>query len=101
VEPALFREILTLARERYVTDRATYHFSAQLTKVPAPEALSDANLPGLLEQFDARQVLHMTFGSVLDRFGGEIRSVLAAHEEAYYAALEAHFEKHLSPFAVK
>jgi hypothetical protein len=98
VEPALFREILALARERYATDRATYHVSAQPTKVPAPEVLSDADLPGLLEQFDARQMLHVTFGSALDRFSGDLLSVLAAHEEAYYTALETHFEKHLSPF---
>jgi len=98
VEPALFREILTLARERYATDRATYHFSAQLTKVPAPEALSDADLLGLLEQFDARQVLHMTFGSVLDRFGDQLLAVLREHEEVYYGMLESHFKRHLEPF---
>jgi hypothetical protein len=101
VEPALFREILTLARERYATDRATYHFSAQLTKVPVSEALSDADLPGLLEQFDARQVLHMTFGSVLDRFGDQLLAALQEHEEVYYGMLESHFQRHLSPFAVK
>jgi len=98
VEPALFRKILAYAIGRYPEDRATYHVSAQLTKVPAPDALSDADLPGLLDQFDARQVLHVTFGSMLDRFGREILSVLTAHEEAHYAALEAHFDKHLSPF---
>ncbi|MBC8446445.1 MAG: hypothetical protein H8D78_01720, partial [Chloroflexi bacterium] len=100
VEPALFREILAYAVERYPEDRATYHVSAQLANVPAPDALSDVDLPGLLEQFDARQVLHVTFGSMLDRFGKEILSVLAVHEEAHYAALETHFEKHLSPFAI-
>jgi hypothetical protein len=98
VEPALFREILTLARERYATDRATYHFSAQLTKVPVPEALSDADLLGLLEQFDARQVLHMTFGSVLGRFGDQLLTALQEYEEVYYRMLESHFQRHLSPF---
>ena len=101
VEPALFREILTLARERYATDRATYHVSAQLINVPAPDVLSDADLPGLLEQFDARQVLHVTFGSVLDRFGDKLLTALRDHEEAYYRTLESHFQRHLSPFAVK
>ena len=101
VEPTLFRGILAYAIERYPEDRATYHVSAQLANMPTPEALSDVGLPGLLEQFDARQVLHVTFGSVLDRFGRDLLSVLAAHEEAHYAALEAHFEKHLSSFAVR
>jgi hypothetical protein len=98
VDPALFREILAFARERYDTDRATYHVSAQLAKVPAPDALDDADLPGLLEQFDARQVLHVTFGSVLDRFGDQLLAALRGHEETYYNLLESHFRRHLSPF---
>ncbi len=99
VTPALFREILAFARERYDTDRATYHVSAQLTNIPAPDTLSDADLPGLLEQFDARQVLHVTFGSVLDRFGDRLLATLRRHEEVYYALLEAHFQRHLAAFA--
>ena len=96
--PALFREILALARERYETDRATYHVSAQLARVPAPDGLSDADLPGLLDQFDARQVLHVTFGSVLDRFGDRLLATLREHEETYHTLLEYHFDLHLSPF---
>jgi len=99
VEPALFRQILAYAIERYPEDRATYHVSAELARAPMPDTLADADLPALLDQFDARQVLHVTFGSMLDRFGKEILGVLAAHEEAHYAALEVHFDKHLSPFA--
>ena len=33
-DPTLFREILTLARARYSEDRASYHVSADVTKVP-------------------------------------------------------------------
>jgi len=98
VDSALFREILAYAIERYPEDRATYHVSAELARIPALDTLADADLPALLDQFDARQVLHVTFGSMLDRFGKEILSVLAGHEAAHYAALEAHFEKHLLPF---
>jgi hypothetical protein len=98
VDPALFREILAFARARYDTDRATYHVSAQLANVPAPSALSDADLPTLLEQFDARQVLHVTFGSVLDRFGDQLLATLRGHEETYHNLLESHFRRHLSPF---
>lgn len=99
VEPALFREILAFARERYEIDQASYHVSAQLDRLPAINTLGDADLPRLLEQFDARQVLHVTFGSAMDRFGTQLRAVLTEHEEAYYTALEAHFGKHLAPFA--
>jgi hypothetical protein len=98
VDSALFREILTYSRQRYDTDRATYHVSAQLAKVPAPDALSDAGLSSLLDQFDARQVLHVTFGSVLDHFGDRLLETLQQHEEVYSALLEVHFQRHLSPF---
>jgi hypothetical protein len=98
VDPALFRRILVLAIERYPQDRATYHVSAELSRVPVPDSLPDEDLAGLLDQFDAREVLHVTFGSALERYGEELLAVLAIHEEAHYAALEKHFDKHLSPF---
>jgi hypothetical protein len=98
VDSGLFREILAFARERYETDRATYHVSAQLAKVPAPDAVSDAGLSALLGQFDARQVLHVTFGSALDRFGDRLLETLWEHEEVYYTLLASHFERHLLPF---
>jgi hypothetical protein len=98
VRPAMFRQILAYAIRRYPEDRATYHVSATLARVPAPDELANADLPAVLDQFDARQVLHVTFGSVLSRFGAELLEALTAEEEAHYAALEAHFEKHLAPF---
>ena len=97
VDPELFREILALARERYEIDRATYHVSADLARVPGGDTLTDGELPLLLEQFDARQVLHVTFGSVLDRFGRRLRETLERNEEIYAAVLEAHFKRHLAP----
>jgi len=100
VDPELFRQILAFARERYGEDRATYHVSGELARVPLPEDLADGQLAGLLDQFDGRQVLHVTFGSVLHRYGERLFAVLAKHEEAYYAALEAHFVRHLKPFQV-
>ena len=99
VDPGFFREILELARARYEEDRATYHVSAELGKVPPPDELADDELAGVLDQFDGREVLHVTFGSVLDRYGDRLRETLDAHEEAHYAALEAHFQRHLAPFA--
>jgi hypothetical protein len=99
VEPALFREILAFARPRFATDRATYHVSADAARVPAPEELTDSELSTVLDTFDGREVLHITFGSVLDHFGPRLKDMVARNEEAYYSALEAHFVKHLAPFA--
>ena len=72
--------------------------SGQLEKVPASAALEDLALPNLLDDFDARQILHVTFGSALDRFGAQLKSVLGEHEETHYDFLQAHFVRHLAPF---
>lgn len=99
-EPAAFREVLDFARTRYETDRATYHVSADLHAVPATGTLDDAALPALLDQFAARQVLHVTFGSVLDHYGERLRAVLRAREERYHDLLARHFARHLEPFCI-
>ena len=70
-------------------------------------ATPPAELPALLEQFDAREILHVTFGSVLTaqgaggkrRFYPRLMELLRAHAEAYAANLERHFCRHLTPFA--
>jgi hypothetical protein len=73
--------------------------SADPAKVPTPESLGDDQLAGVLDLFDGREVLHVTFGSVLDRYGKRLLIVLAENEEAYYDALEVHFDRHFEPFA--
>ncbi|NLF79379.1 MAG: hypothetical protein GX573_27110 [Chloroflexi bacterium] len=95
-EPALFREILAFALDCYPTDRASYHVSAVCERVSYD--LDDAGLPGLLDHFDARQALHVTFGSVLDRFREPIYAALSAHEDTYYEVLRQHFNRHIGPF---
>jgi hypothetical protein len=92
----LFHEMLAFAIECYPTDKATYHVSAELANVPRD--LTDGDLPSLLDQFDARQVLHVTFGSLLDQFDARFFTSLRAHEDAYHAVLKRHFDKHIRPF---
>ncbi|MFQ5593854.1 MAG: tagaturonate epimerase family protein [Anaerolineae bacterium] len=106
IDPKLFRDILAFALDRYAEDRATYHVSADASRVPRPDQLTAEELASVLDQFDGRQVLHVTFGSVLTatdeaggyRFRNRLLEALESDEEAYYAALEAHFERHLAPF---
>ncbi|MBV9788132.1 MAG: hypothetical protein JOZ51_08165, partial [Chloroflexi bacterium] len=91
VDAALFREIYVFARERYETDKASYHVSAELERAPLPEEVTDAELPELLSQFDAREIFHVTFGSVLTTrtegggwlFYDRFMALLRAHPEAY------------------
>jgi tagaturonate epimerase len=97
-DPALFRSMLDHARAHFEHDRKTYFLDPQLGKVPAGAAVADAELPELLNQFDARQVLHVAFGSILDAYGEPLRALIAAHEEAFRIGLERHFARHLEPF---
>ncbi len=107
LEPNLFREILDFARQRYPQDRATYHVSANLNKVPPAKELKDYQLAELLNDFDAREVLHVTFGSVLTakndagelKFRNRLMAALIEHEEAYHQCLKEHLGKHVKPFA--
>ncbi|MFB3881706.1 MAG: tagaturonate epimerase family protein [Armatimonadota bacterium] len=106
MDPPLFREILGFAIERYPTDRASYHVSADVSKVPAPQSLRDDELAGVLDQFDGREALHVTFGSVLTaqvdgrpRFRDRLMHALEGNEEVHYETVRAHIERHVRPFA--
>ena len=99
-DPSFFREILSFAVGRYETDRASYHVSAELRNVPDACLVPDSDLPALLDQFDTRQVLHVTFGSVLTSERGykqRLMAGLARHEEQHYQVVERHFVRHLRP----
>lgn len=98
LDPALFRAIYTLAHERYEHDRASYHVSAVAERAPASGAVPDANLASLLDQFDAREMLHVTFGSALAAYGERLHAILSSNPDAYDANVERHFIRHLSAF---
>ncbi len=107
LDPVFFRAIYAFARERYDTDKASYHVSAELRRAPEAAGVPEADLPSLLEQFDAREILHVTFGSVLKEVGADGRprfkealfGLLRSHPDAYARNLESHFARHLRPFA--
>jgi len=67
-EPDLFLKIYSLGREHYETDRHSYHVSARLDLLP-----KTGDLPSLLEDFNVREILHVTFGSALAQFGAELK----------------------------
>ncbi len=89
-EPDLFWNIYLLGRDCYEIDRRTYHVSAQLDLLPNTD-----DLPSSLNDFHVREVLHVTFGSALARFGVELKVALAKHKAAYHEGLRTHFDKHL------
>lgn len=97
--PDLFREMLMTAITHYPTDRASYHVSAEAARVPTH--LPDTRLPELLDQHDARQVLHVTFGTLMTRYKALIYTLLGAQRTRYAEVLKIHFDKHIGPFKAK
>ncbi len=100
LDPTLFREIVDFALERYPVDRATYHVSAEVDKAPDVQALADSDLSSFLDDFHGREILHVTFGSVLNHapFRAPFFALLRSNEETYTRIVETHFNKHFAPF---
>jgi hypothetical protein len=103
VNPPLFRAIAAFARDRYPRDRASYHVSAEADRMPDAASLADGQLTTLLDDFHAREILHVTFGSVLHHpeFREPFFAALRGDEEVYYGMLETHFGKHFAPFGTE
>ncbi len=110
----LFRRIIDAGREHYDRDKATYHVTADIRKLPSAEDVNDiaalekiylgvwSDVPigcGFTEP--GRQVLHCTFGTVLldPKLGTQIRELLQAHADTYADVLSDHFVRHLRALA--
>jgi hypothetical protein len=93
----LFAEIAEFCRGRFDTDRASYHISATSAQVRALPAFTGTEEPAFLDTIPGRQLLHVTFGSVLThptfkpRLLENLQENAALHEEL----LDRHLSKHL------
>ena len=100
----LFVEIAQFALGRFETDRATYQISANPAVLAEPSTLKGSELErAYLDGDDGRQVMHVTFGSVLTAgasengrpFKDQIMEVLAGHAVLHAQVLEAHLGRHI------
>jgi hypothetical protein len=97
----LIKEIYSFSLGRFERDKQSYLISTELPHAPKPEEVTD--WPGLLNQFDAREILHVTYGSVLtekkdgeiSRFYEPVMFLLNSNREQYFKNLEKHFKRHL------
>lgn len=98
VDEALFREIISFSRDRFDTDKATYHISAVLDGSPAPHGLDVAELEEhYLNRDNGRQILHVTFGSVLSspELKPAMMSLLCSNPAQHVDVLKTHLGKHV------
>ncbi|MFQ6094753.1 MAG: tagaturonate epimerase family protein [Candidatus Bathyarchaeia archaeon] len=103
-DPSLFREIVHYSIQNYEKDRKTYHIGTELSMIPNVDEVPDEDLERtFLDDDHGRQVLHVTFGSVLTAkteeekwlFRGRIRKVLIENEEEYYQTISKHIGRHI------
>jgi hypothetical protein len=103
--PALFTEIIEFSLARFEADRATYHISARLEDVAAPAGMaSDERENIFLNQNSGRQILHVTFGSVLTAgksangrtFKDAINENLRAESDLHRQVLSEHLGRHIT-----
>lgn len=104
-EPALYREIHQYALDHaFAEARKYYHVTTNLSNIPALSTLTDAQLPELLQNNDARQLIHITYGLILseknsdgsDRFCTRLYTAWRNHAQEYAQRLDCHISKHLA-----
>ena len=98
-DPVLFRKILSCALDSLPDAKRYYHTTENTANIP--QNIPDDELPLLLDQSDARQVLHITYGNTLGRYKGEIYADLNTFEDTYYAGLQCHIGKHLRSLGIQ
>ncbi len=102
-DPCLYREIHSFGLEHLNEARAYYHITANPDNIPDVYSMSDEKLLSLMYQDDARQVIHITYGLILQArkedgaflFRDRIYNCLHKNEQLYYDFLKEHIGKHL------
>jgi hypothetical protein len=104
VDPEFYRVLHRFAYSKFDVARNNYHVTTDLENVPNVEELSDAELPSLISHNDARQLLHITYGNILnekDEVGNyllknRLLEILNNNREQYSQILDQHISKHLN-----
>jgi hypothetical protein len=107
--PGLYRRMHQYALEHFEEATAYYHVTTNLNNIRPLADVSDEELPSYMNENDARQLLHITYGLLLQAkkddgsslFRDEFFRTLSEREEDYEAALRSHIGKHLDLLGVK
>ena len=106
--PDFYRQIHKFALSRFQQDRASYHVTTDLKAIPAMGQTADEELEELLDEDNARQLIHITYGSVLQAkdengqyiFRDRLMQILDENEEDYFGLLERHISRHMESFGL-
>ncbi len=103
-DPALYREVHQYALDgAFEQATAYYHVTTDLSKIPALDTLTDAELPALFQNNDSRQLIHITYGLILNeknadgafRFKDRLYADWRKYAKEYEARVDRHISRHL------
>jgi len=101
-DSSLFKEMHQCALETFEEHRHAYHLTTNLANIPQVEELNQAEIvEGLIENDDWRQVIHVAYGVLLDKFKKRMVDVLRVNREDYYETLAEHIRRHLEAFGLE
>lgn len=103
-DPALFRRMAAYSCLRFEEARKYYHVSASLDRFPNLSKVRDEDLQALLGETDARQVMHITYGFLLqardaagnDLFRSDIYRTLQENKTTLDDVISRHIRRHLT-----
>lgn len=101
--PQLYRRMHAYALEHYREALAYYHVSMNANKIKPLDQVPDEQLSHYMDEDNARQLIHITYGILLQAvdekgnslFKDEIYRTLSEHEEAYANGLISLIGRHL------
>lgn len=102
VNPGLYRKMHKYAYDHFDEATAYYHVKADIQQIKPLSEVKDADLPSYMDDEDARQMIHITYGILLQAkdadgkslFKDEFFRTLIEQEDAYAEALKKHIGKH-------
>ena len=102
-DPQLFRRIHKFALTVFNDVKNLYHVSTDLNRIPDIDSIKDRGIPDLFSLNDERQLMHITYGAILEErdyqgryvFKDQLFDIWDKYEDYYHKILERHFKKHI------
>lgn len=102
-DKALFRELYEFGANHLNEAKKYYHIQTDESDIILLKDVEDGAIPGLLDNDEVRQILHVTYGLILQEknkdgeklFKDRIYHILNVYEEEYYNGLSTHIGKHI------
>lgn len=103
VNPSLYRRMHAYALEHFEEATAYYHVTTDIDAIKPLDKVNDSELPEYLNDNNARQLIHITYGILLQAkdasgkylFKDEFYKTMSRFEEEYDKGIYAHIGKHL------